>query len=288
MLNIEQIEFQNSNVPKSHFDLLHLEELMKRKVQNDITVIHRVNFYNLLFITEDKGQHRIDFTDYKYQKGDVITVRKNQIHKFYKSGAKGFLLLFTEDFIVSYLEELEALKALQLFNELLGQPKIKLNKTEYAELLQLIQKIEHEYFKIGDEYSMGIIRSSLHILITKLYRAKSRQQNTVPEKKYLAQFIAFQDLVEQKCFETKTVQDYALTLGCSTKTLNNVAHSIVHKSAKAFIDDIVIKQIKRHLINSTLSIKEIAYRAGFDEPTNLYKYFKKFTGTTPELFRQAS
>lgn len=286
MKDIKLIEFQNSNVPKAHFDIIQLEELLSRKLDHDITTIHRVNFYAIFFITDQKGQHRIDFTDYKYQKAEVLTVRKDQIHKFYKSNAKGYMLLFTEEFVVSYLEQLEAIRTLQLFNELLGKPKIKLNKKEYEELLQLIQKIEHEYFKVDDDYSMGIIRSSLHILITKLYRAKSRLQKTITERKYLAQFIEFQDLVEQKCFETKKVQDYAAELGCSTKTLNNISHNIVHKSAKAFIDNIVIKQIKRHLLNSTLSIKEIAYEAGFDEPTNLYKYFKKFTGTTPELFRQ--
>lgn len=286
MLNIEQIEFQNSNVPKSHFDFLKLEELFSRELNHDITAIHKVNFYQICLITDNIGEHRIDFADYKYKKGDVLTVRKDQLHKFTRSKAKGFLLIFTEEFVVSYLEELEALKALQLFNELLGNPKIKLSKTEYEELLQLIQKIEVEYFKVQDEYSLGIIRSTLHIIIAKLYRAKSKLKNSTSERKYLSQFIAFQNLVEQKCFETKTVKDYASELGCSTKTLNNVSHSIVNKSAKAFIDDIVIKQIKRHLLNSTLSIKEIAYESGFDEPTNLYKYFKKFTATTPELFRQ--
>lgn len=288
MRNIKQIEFQNSNVPKSHFDLLRLEELMSRNLASPITEIHKVNFYQIFFVTNNSGQHHIDFTDYKYKKGDVLTVRKDQIHRFYQSKAQGFILLFTEDFIVSYLEKLEALKSLQFFNEVLGNPKVKLSNSVYEEILLLIQKIEHEYFKVDDEYSLGIIRSSLHIIITKLYRAKARQQKSISEKKYLAQFIAFQNLVEQKCFETKTVQDYANELGCSTKTLNNVSHSIVHKSAKAFIDEIVIKQIKRHLLNTTLSIKEIAYEAGFDEPTNLYKYFKKFAGTTPELFRQAN
>ncbi len=288
MLDIQQIEFHNSTVPKSHFDLLRLEELMQRELDTPITNVHKVNFYQIFFITEHSGKHRIDFTDYTYKKGDVLTVRKDQIHKFYKSNAKGFLMLFTEDFIISYLEELEALKTLQLFNELISHPKLTLKKKEFEELLLTIKKIEFEYFKVTDEYSMGIIRSLLHVLMTILYRAKAKQEKIPSNKKYLSQFIDFQNLVEQKCFETKKVQDYAHALGCSSKTLNNIAHSIVHKSAKAFIDDIVIKQIKRHLLNSSLSIKEIAYMAGFEEPTNLYKYFKKSTGTTPELFRQAN
>jgi AraC family transcriptional regulator, transcriptional activator of pobA len=288
MLNIKQIEFKNSNVPKSHFDLIRLEELFSRRLDHDITLMHKVNFYLIFFITDNNGEHRIDFTDYKYKKGEVLTVRKDQLHKFTRTKAKGFMLIFTEEFISSFLEELEALKTLQLFNELLGHPKVSLNEQEFKDLSALVNHISFEYFKIADEYSPGIIRSALHILITKLYRIKSDNPVTIGNRKYLQQFIEFQNLVEQKCFETKTVKDYAAELGCSTKTLNNVSHSIVNKSAKAFIDDIVIKQIKRHLLNSTFSIKEIAYEAGFDETTNFYKYFKKFTNTTPELFRQTN
>ena len=49
----------------------------------------------LLFITEGKGSHTIDFMDYTYQKGTLLTIRKDQIHKFTKSNSpQGYLLIF--------------------------------------------------------------------------------------------------------------------------------------------------------------------------------------------------
>ena len=84
---------------------------------------------------------------------------------------------------------------------------------------------------------------------------------------------------------TIKVKDYADLMGISTKTLNTVTKSIVHKSAKAFVDEICTKQIKRLLLNTKLSIKEIAYKSGFEETTNFYKYFKRQTHTTPDQFR---
>ena len=81
------------------------------------------------------------------------------------------------------------------------------------------------------------------------------------------------------------VSDYSDELGYSTKTLNKLTKATVHKTAKEFLDEIHLKQIKRLLINSTASIKEIAYQSGFDEPTNFYKFFKRTTGLTPEQFR---
>ena len=288
MKNIKLVKFHNSKKPNSHFDFVKLEELLVGNFEQEITQIHKIEFYQILIVSEGQGYHTIDFTDYKYEKGTVLTIRKDQVHRFFrKTDAKGYLLLFTEQFIASHFSKLEALKSIQLFNELLSLPKIELNKNDFENIVTLIKQIESEYNEFNDDFSIGIIRSALHMLIIKLFRIKARSQRILVTKKYLAEFLQFQKLVEKHCFDTKKVIDYADKMACSTKTLNNVVRSILDKSAKELVDEIVITQIKRLLINTSLSIKEIAYTAGFDEPTNLYKYFKKFTNTSPEAFRKA-
>ena len=241
----------------------------------------------IIVIQESEGVHSIDFKKHSYQPGTILTIRKNQIHKFHLNKAvKGDLLLFTDNFLVSYLEKLESLKTLQLFNEMLGNPKIQLTLKELLELNSIIQRINNEYFGIKDNYSQSIIRSELHILITKLFRLKYKNDNTLFDKKYLNDFILFQSLVESNVTNLSKVSDYANLMNVSTKTLNNISRNIINLSAKAFIDDIYITHIKRLLLNSNESIKEIAYLSGFEETPNFYKYFKRHTNITPELFRK--
>ena len=284
-----KVKFHNTVNPFSSFDFLLLEDLMRRKdIDHDMEKLHRVEFFIILVVTNGSGYHTIDFTDYKYGPRTVLTIRKDQIQKFSRNNSlEGFLLIFQDEFLVSYLEDLEAQKSLQLFNELLASPKIQLNKKEFATILNIVQRMETEYFKVNDDYSQSIIRSELHILITKLYRIKSQNNPLIKDKKYLSEFIEFQSHVEQNVNRTNKVIDYAKMMGLSTKTLNTVTRSIANKPAKAFIDDICVKQIKRLLINTPLSIKETAYASGFEETTNFYKYFKKHVGTTPENFRSA-
>jgi len=257
---IQHIKFNNKTNPKSFFEVVRVEELLARKLDHDIFSSHIANFYIIFFVVGGEGYHTIDFVDYKYRKGTVLLIRRDQIQNFFRStNVKGYLLIFTEEFIVSHLNQLEALKSLQLFNELLSFPKIelKIEEEEYSNFTTIVKQIEWEYtFK--DEYSIGITRSA-----------------------------SFQEMVEQNCFTNKKVKDYALKIGCSTKTLNNIAQEVVNKSAKVFIDEIAIMQIKRLLISTNQSIKEIAYTAGFDDPTNFFKYFKKYVGSSPEVFRQA-
>jgi len=285
---IKHISFNNQDNPKSYFDIVKIEELLQKDLDHDIGKNHLVKFYIIFFVYEGQGYHTIDFTDYNYRKGTVLLVRKDQIHKFFRSpNVKGFLLVFTEEFIISHLNRMEAMKSMQLFNDSLSFPKIEFNDNEeFYDFTILLKHLESEY-NIKDNFSIGITRSVLHIVITKLFRIKSKKGDFLERKKYMTQFLVFQELVEKDCFKSKQVQYYAQKLNISTKTLNNIVKSIVNNSAKSFIDERTIMQIKRLLISSDQSIKEIAYTSGFNDPTNFFKYFKRFTGSSPEIFRKA-
>ena len=99
-------------------------------------------------------------------------------------------------------------------------------------------------------------------------------------------FLEFQELVEKECFNHKKVSFFVNKIGITNKTLNNITQSIIHKSAKSIINDIVIIQSKRLIINSQATLTEIAYQVGFDEPTNFFKYFRKYVGVSPSQFRE--
>ncbi len=283
-----KVKFDNKENPSSYFDIIKIEDLLQRDLDHDIGKNHLVNFYIILFVYEGQGYHTIDFTDYSYKEGTVLLIRKDQIHKFFRSpNVKGYLLIFTEEFIIGHLNKMEALRSMQLFNDSLSYPKIEFNdQDEFADFTILVKHMESEYLA-KDSFSIGITRSVLHIVITKLFRIKARKGDTSGRKKYMSQFLEFQELVERDCFKSKKVQYYAKLLGVSSKTLNNIVSNVINNTAKSFIDERTIMQIKRLLISSDHSIKEIAYLAGFSDPTNFFKYFKKFNGNSPEAFRQA-
>jgi AraC family transcriptional activator of pobA len=64
-----------------------------------------------------------------------------------------------------------------------------------------------------------------------------------------------------------------------------LTRQVLNKTAKEFIEEQVILEAKRLLAQGSRPIKEIAYELGFSEPTNMVKFFKKHTHTTPAAFR---
>ena len=287
MIKAKHVKFQNSQLPRSGFDMIKLQTLYQRvDLDHSISDNHIVEFYILLLILEGTGTHTVDFKEYKYGPGSVFTIRKDQIQKFHPNATtKGFLLLFTNEFLVSFFQAHESQKTEQLFNELLGSPHLVLNKKRFLKTKKQLKRIKEEYFVERDDHSLAIIRSELQILIARLFRIKSKEENTLHSHKHLASFIKFQRMVEQNATNKHRVQEYAQQLGVSTKSLNKITQTTIHKSAKEFLDEVHLKQIKRLLINSKASIKEIAYQVGFDEPSNFYKFFKRHTKQTPEQFR---
>lgn len=277
----------NSKFQISDFNILKIEDLFNSENEDVITKNHKVNFYILMFITDDIGRHSIDYNDFYYTKGTILAIRKDQIHRFYiNKNTKGFLLLFKEEFLNSYLNEREVAKTIQMFNELLTSPKTQLQQKEFECIYDLLKQIEKEVLKISDDYSLKIIRSLLHVLISLIHRIKAKGYNKIQLSNYLKEFIKFQNLLEKNYSESKQVNYYADKMGFSTKKLNTIVKYIANKPVKAFIDDVVIIKVKRFLLHSNLSVKEVAFKVGFKDPTNLYKYFKKHTKYTPEAYKK--
>ncbi len=282
------IGYHNESNPDSGFDIVKHEDLKQRNdIGHNPEITHRVSFYIVLLVRDGQGHHSIDFQDYKLQTRDVLTIRKDQVHRFhFSSELKGDLLLFREDFLVSYLEQIEALKSLQLFNEFLIAPRTTLSELDYKQMKDSVNRMKAEYEMMPDPYALQIIRSELHILITRLFRIKYQTNQKVLGKKHLAEFIKFQELAEKHASSVHTVIEYAQLMATSTKTLNTICKSIINKTAKVMLDEIRIMQIKRRLLHTTDSIKEIAYATGFEETSNFYKFFKRLASQTPESFRQ--
>ncbi|MEM9076350.1 MAG: helix-turn-helix transcriptional regulator [Bacteroidota bacterium] len=284
--SVKEIEFVNRKTKNSYFDLVPLQKILSLKPKDHNQFEHhKVGFYVLLFVTDGNGIHSVNYDDFPFTRGTVFSLRKHTIHKFYKSGAKGKLLIFTEDFAIRFSNRVESLRLFQLFNELLGSAKLQLRESEFEEIQVLVNQIEKEYFLINDNESIEIIRNLVQAIVLRLFRVKSKIYHNLSTNNSYFKFTLLQELVENECFDHKKVTYYASKMGVTPKTLSNITKKMIGKSAKAFIDEILILQIKRLLANTQLSISEIAYRSGFDEPTNFFKYFRKRTGYSPKSFR---
>lgn len=282
---IIDIEFNNQKKDYS-FEIMSLQNLFQRNLNQLLSEPHRLGFYIILIIENGKGTHTIDFNEYEYSNGTVFTIGKNQVQKYtINENLKAYQILFTQDFIIKYYDEKQVFNSQLIFNDAIYSPKFQLTESQITEIIDIAQNLDFEYHDtLDDEYKSPIIRSGLHVLLMKLERFKQQQVPLKMDANY-TDFFRFKNLVDEKCFKTRNVSDYCNELNINQKRLNLLTKSILNKTAKEFIDDRTVLEIKRLLSNTNSPIKEIAYKAGFDEPTNLVKYFKNITKQSPTDFR---
>ena len=283
---IPQISFKEKDDNSiSGFELLDFGELLSRNWKNadhDPFLPHRLNFFAIIAIRSGTVDHSLDFNSYALSGGDNLVVSKGQVHAFdKKSPYQGHMILFTEEFLLGHLAPSAVSKISRLYNYHL-RPVRHHRFDGSGELIALLEK---EIQSGNPALSSEIIAAILSIYLLKLETGSAIHDNDQVSGRSYEIFDAFRNQLESGFRQTRDAKDYAKKLAVSYKRLNSVCKELTGKTAKRFIDDYVILESKRQLSATALSVKEISYDCGFDEPTNFLKYFRKHTGQTPVQFR---
>jgi AraC family transcriptional regulator, transcriptional activator of pobA len=246
----------------------------------------RLQSYMMTLFTRGKGQHLVDFHACPYQEKTLLFVAENQVHQWEINRENdGLVVAFSKGFLYKSSLERDLLDSYRIYDYALQSPTIALNDEGYQHFLPLFLELQQEFGEAAsDPLRHEIMRNLLRTILLRAERLKRAQVQPTVLSHY-QDFARFRERVEHDFPQTRNVKDYAKTLGYSPKKLNELSMAVLNKGAKVFIDERVLLEIKRLLIHTDLSIKEITERTGFDEPTNLVKFFKRYTQQTPSMSR---
>lgn len=249
---------------------------------------HRLTFFAIVFFTSGKGIHSIDFTDFDYDGASLFFICKGQLHAFEKNAdAQGYVIYFTEDFINKNVKGLSDKLYYKMFNYALNSPQLPISEEDDArkDAISLFDIMYHEYRRPDDICQEEIIRGLLGVLLNFVERVQTKNNVFLSDHQAHALFLNLQKMIEEKIFESRMSNYYCEQLNVSYKKLNSVCKEFTGMTVRQFIDARLVLEIKRFLAHCDFSIKEICYKTGFDEPTNMTKFFKSQTGLSPKEFR---
>lgn len=272
-------------------EVMNFTQLSSKLIQSETHnpfAAHKIEFYLILIITKNSYSHFVDFKSYLLSEGSALFVAKNQVHHFTKGllESDGFCIVFSSLFMDKYYFLSDTLKLNRLFNYHIETPVILPEDMGQDNLIGIAHKLHDEYTFPNNFAKSEILRTLLHLLLLKAERTKESQSISGVKTHWLETFSNFKNLLEKEYVKTRNSRIYAANLFISYKFLNDIVKQLTGKTVKAFIDEFVTIEIKRYLVSTSLSVKEISYRTGFEEPANMIKFFKKNTNTTPLKFRQ--
>lgn len=168
---------------------------------------------------------------------------------------------------------------------------------EYANFVNdIFKQIYNEYHsKNKDKFLFIQNYTQLLLLITKRHFDNlicddiSNQDNRATDILLVSRFQSLVETMlshEDSYSEIRQPSFYANKLSVHPNHLNAVVKRITGKTATSIIQNQCIITAKSLLRQTNLSVKEIAYRLRFTEPTHFNSYFKKVTHFTPQQYRE--
>lgn len=284
--DIKTYSFAENAGDNTMFALKRVEDLyLKSNGESDSP--HRHDYYTILFFEKGNGIHVVDFMKYKIEDNSIYFILPGQMHQVILTAEpKGWVMTFTEDFLISNSIPDKLINDIYLFNDYGQSPPLSINDKQMPVYLNIVSQMElftstlesYTLDAIGSLVKIFLIQSNNHCSLI-----KTNNPQLIETSNHLLR--SFKQLLNKHYASHHMVSDYAGMLSVTADYLNKTVKNITGKSAKDHIQSKLITEAKRSLLFSNLSNKELSYELGFDESAHFNNFFKKITGQTPSEFR---
>lgn len=252
---------------------------------SDLSEAHYHDFYVVHFVTEGHGTQIIDFESYSIEPGNLYFISPRQLHMWkVEDELKGFIMAFTEDFLVSTSFPSDSILELDFFHSVKHSPVLKISESQTAGIANQMHTMQEEFTNQNDGY-LSVLRASFHIFIVKLQRIFATELSKNQEMKEHRLVRKFKQVVSEKYEKQLSMQEYSELLNISVSQLNSVIKDSTGLTPSQIVRNEQVLAAKRLLAHSTMNVAEICFKLNFEDPSYFGRFFKRETGYSPLAFR---
>jgi AraC family transcriptional activator of pobA len=258
---------------------IRIEKIKDRHIPK-VPFPHKYDFFHIMFVKEGSGWHEIDFNKFNVNPPQAFVVKPGQVHAWkLNEDAIGYIVEFKR-------ESLDANVPISsdLINQILvSRDCFKLKDKECTKILNTSREMYSEMIEgkaLSDISLQGFITSLLVFIVRIIGEG---DPNKLLKQNLTDNFIEIVNLNYKK---EHRVEYYAKRLGVSVKTLNTTIKRTFHKTPRTIIQDRFILEAKRLLSYSHLSVAEIGYEIGFEDPNYFSRFFRKHMKISPAEFQK--
>ena len=264
--------------------------------------LHRNDFFEFIFVLEGELEVVIENISYRYRRGDICIINCNILHR--KDNSKDFraaYLCLTKEYLNTWTEEemaeLENDRiACFLKDNLAGKAQNTKNYLNFIYLGEFppteVMQAEQELLDISNElinHRPGY-KSIVKGMITRLFYTLQ------DSKTYTSKYIKLDSIAEGSLFELAvqymeekkrrvTRNELANALHYNGDYINQIFVKHTGGSLHDYNMNLCLREAKKLLLDTSLSVSDIIKRLGFENRTSFYQQFLKRFGMTPMQYR---
>ncbi len=264
--------------------VMPLELSMSREPQRLIPHFH--DFFQV-FLIQGPARLMHDFREHQVNGVTLFFLAPGEVHTIHPRVASmhGTVVSFTQAFFDHHAPPPSMLFELPVFFGPHAAPWFPVRKDEAGRLISLFSDLQHEY-DAGRRGVLEVLRATLRIVFVEAARLQA--VGAPAEEPSRAALLArqFHLAVEHHFREWQTLAPYAKELGVTVNHLNDVIQQETGHAAGSLVRQRRLLDAKRLLLHSDMSVAEIGYQTGFQDPSYFTRFFRRETGATPADFRE--
>ncbi|MDH5599335.1 MAG: AraC family transcriptional regulator [Cyclobacteriaceae bacterium] len=235
----------------------------------------REHRFIVIYCTNGKGRIEIDDETYSIAAGEFLTVTSMQVYHFLELiQIDGYVIKFSYDFFCRDNKSVELIFNNNLFCHFGLNEVVKVDNNPIKEAIEFYLKVLSGEYKNKKKGYMEKIHGALRLLIIDLSRLKPDiHSSKVPNPV----FLRFLNMIREDFTNRYSLKDLAKKLSISESGLYQLSIDITGVSIQQLINDMLILEAKRLFKYQKLSVKEVAYSLGFNDPHYFSRFFKKQT-----------
>ena len=260
-------------------DVMHCETIAQRSVLHDweLAAHRHERLHQLLLLRSGGGHALLDEAEHALGPWSLVNVPQGTVHGFrFEPDSDGLVVTLTD----SMLDEL-----------LVRDPNVR-RALGHAWVGIADAAVDTVTAQLGQEYAGRsaaralVLRGLGSALLARAARVGARVDASARNLAQSQLLQRFEALLEAHYREHWTVADYARRLAVTPTHLSRVLRGATGESASRLIDARVIREARRQLAFTHLSVASIAYALGYVDPALFSRVFARVAGRSPRAFRQ--
>ncbi len=246
--------------------------------------------YELTLIEKSEGTRFVGDQISRFQPDDLVLIGPNIPHlyrnseQYYKSSkpqAKSIFIHFTDDFLGKFFFDLPEMK---LVRRLLNRSNMGL-VIDGATAEEVSRKLKEMEADNPVKRLMKLLDILIILSTSKQLTNILSQEFTVNNNKDAARIdLVFQFIMKHYKNEIY-IEEIASKLNMSVGSFSRYFKHHTRKTFSNYVTEIRISQACQMLIEDRHSVSEIGYMVGFENQSNFYRHFKKYTALTPKEYK---
>jgi len=244
--------------------------------------VHRHDYVELFWL-DGNGSVQIDFANYPLSGKSLIAIGPGRVHAWRVKKLTGLYIAFTQEFFDGKGPPPSALFDYPFIfgEEVSAVVQLKPKQGEQAQ--NLFWEISREYQK-HDKLAVEMIHyqlRSLMVHLARLYAATSPAPFAA-----IGLVRRFRQAAERSFRASTSIPDYAQMLGVTTSHLSDSLRLETGLTAGELIRARLVLEAKRLLLHSELTIAEIGYELGFEDPSYFSRFVRREIKASPAELRK--